>query len=256
MQSSNFSTATCDSDAPLEFTFIQSSGSSEIIAGPEYLCRTGVNDVFFDVGTYTANSFSPTVSNAFTLSVTVMPGEFKYFFPLNFAGTFVVQSYTLIDSLEIFFLDSGLNEVSGNATMSLTSVNASVFVHPAASFSLVSNTTFKAYVRPFFLYVMNWLPSEMPLKIGLIATNSSVLQYGSGVLSLQLNHSCSPGYVVVPSSYTDMYTQLNNQSSGSFLSKCAQCPNGTISNRNDAQNCRSVLLISFEMLLVLLVFCS
>jgi hypothetical protein len=247
MQSANFSSLACASDAPLEFTFIQSSGSSEIIAGPEYLCRTGVNDVIFDVGTYDANSFLPTVSNAFTLSVTVMPGEFKYFLPMNFAGSFVVQSYALIDSLEILFLDSGLNEVSGNATMSLMSVNASAVVYPAVSFSLVSNMTSKAYVRAFYLYVTDWLPSETPLKIGLIATNSSVMQYGSSILTLMLNHSCSPGYHVILSSYDDMYFQLSKQGPGAFLSKCAQCLNGSISTRNDALVCRSVVLIVFHL---------
>jgi hypothetical protein len=190
MQTSNFSTATCDSDAPLEFTFVQGSGSSQISAGPDFLCRSGVNDVYFDVGTFTAGSFVPTISNVYTTSVTVMPGEFKYFFPLNFASTFVVQTFSLIDSLEIMFLDAGLNEVSGNATMSLVSVNTSVFVFPVKSFFLVSNMTSKAFVPPFFLYAVDWLPSDAVLNVGLTMANSTVVQYGTNILTLHLNYSC------------------------------------------------------------------
>jgi hypothetical protein len=245
LQLSSFSSTSCDLGTPLEFTFIQSPNSSNIIAGPDFLCRAGVNDIFFDVGTYTADVFSPTVSNAFTISVAVSPGQFKFFFLVNFDGNFVAQSYRLIDSLEIMFLDAGLNEVSGNATMSVASVNASVFVYPSQAFTVVSNTSFKIFMPPFFLHVADWMPSATPFRIGLIAVNSSVLQYGTTIVSLQLNRSCETGYRYMFSSYADLHSALkvntdivNASASAAPPARCVKCMNGTISDRFDAQTCR------------------
>jgi hypothetical protein len=245
LQLSSFSSTSCDLGTPLEFTFIQSPNSSNIIAGPDFLCRAGVNDIFFDVGTYTADVFSPTVSNAFTISVAVSPGQFKFFFLVNFDGNFVAQSYRLIDSLEIMFLDAGLNEVSGNATMSVASVNASVFVYPSQAFTVVSNTSFKIFMPPFFLHVADWMPSATPFRIGLIAVNSSVLQYRTTIVSLQLNRSCETGYRYMFSSYADLHSALkvntdivNASASAAPPARCMKCMNGTISDRFDAQTCR------------------
>jgi hypothetical protein len=248
MLSSDISAASCDSDLPLEFIVIQSSSSSEILAGPEFLCRAGENDIFFDVGTYSADLFSPTVSNAYTMSVTVIPGVFEYFFLINFDGNFIVQSYSLIDFLEIVFLDAGLNEVSGNVTMSLGCTNSSAFVYPVQSFSVAANASLKTYLPPFFLYVLDWIPSETPFRIGLNPINSSILQYGASIVTLYLNQSCFPGYRMTISSFTDMYSQLKSNKAalngfafGAHSSTCVKCPNGTISNRFDALSCRLLL---------------
>ena len=245
LQLSNFSTAACDRDTPLEFTFIQSLNSSNIIAGPEFLCRAGVNDIFFDVGTYAADVFSPTVSNAFTMSVAVSPGQFKFCSLVNFDGTFIAQSYSLINSMEIMFLDAGLNEVSGNATMSVASINASVFVYPTQSFTIVSNASFKTFLPPFFAYVADWIPSETPLQIGLTTVNSTLLQYGTNIVTLLLNRRCETGHRYVLSSYAELYSALklnmNASASAAPPAQCVKCINGTISNRFDAQTCRFVL---------------
>jgi hypothetical protein len=246
--SSNVSANLCDSDLPLEFIVIQNSSSSEILAGPEFLCRAGENDIFFDVGTYASDFFSSTVSNAFTMSVTVIPGEFKYFFLINFDANLIVQSFSLIDFLEIMFLDNGLNEVSGNVTMSLACTNSSAFVYPVQSFSVAANASIKAHLPPFFLYVMDWIPSETPFKIGLNIINSSILQYGASVVTLYLNQSCFPGHFIAISSFTELYTQLKSSKAGlnvfafgAHSSTCVKCPNGTISNRFDALSCRLFL---------------
>jgi hypothetical protein len=248
LQLSNFSTAACDRDTPLEFTFIQSLNSFNIIAGPEFLCRAGVNDIFFDVGTYAADVFSPTVSNAFTMSAAVSPGQFKFCSLVNFDGTFIAQSYSLINSMEIMFLDAGLNEVSGNATMSVASINASVFVYPSQPFTIVSNASFKTFLPPFFAYVADWIPSETPLQIGLTTVNSTLLQYGTNIVTLLLNRSCETGHRYDLSSYAELYSALklnmggmNASASAAPPAQCVKCINGTISNRFDAQKCRYVL---------------
>jgi hypothetical protein len=245
LQFSNLSMNACDRDNPHEFIFIQSSVDSQIIAGPEFLCRAGVNDIIFDVGTYAADFFSPTESSAFTMSVTVTPGSFKHFLLVNFDSSFVAQSFRLIDSLEIMFIDDGLNEVSGNATMSLVCINASVHVHPAKPFTVFSNASVKAYVPAFFLYVNYWIPSESPLNIALTTTNSTALQYRSNVVTAYLNRSCSPGHRFLLTSFNDLYTQLtlekqnfNVSTSGMFPLRCTRCPNGTFSSHFDAQTCR------------------
>jgi hypothetical protein len=143
------------------------------------------------------------------------------------------------------FLDAGLNEVSGNATMSVASVNASVFVYPSQAFTVVSNASFKTFVPPFFLHVADWMPSATPFRIGLIAVNSSVLQYRTTIVSVQLNQSCETGYRYMFSSYADLHSALkvntdivNASASAAPPARCVKCMNGTISDRFDAQTCR------------------
>ncbi len=250
LQTSTFATSECNRHTPLEFTFIQSSNSSQIFAGPDFLCRTGLNDIFFDVGTFSNGSFFPTVSNAFTISVIVSPGEFKFYFLVNFVGAFVAASYSIIDNLEIMFLDAGLNEVYGNATMSLVCINASVFVYPAKAFTVISNASIKTYAPSFFLYVLDWLPSETPIMIGLTAVNSSALQYETNIVTLQLKQSCFTGHRVVISSHAELFAHMklkkmssNISTTGEISSICEKCPNGTISNSFDALLCRLAILL-------------
>jgi hypothetical protein len=251
LQLSNFSTDACNRGLPLEFVFLQSASTAHIFAGPEFVCRAGINDIFFDVGSFAADQFSPMVLNAFTTSVSVIPGEFKYFSLVDFEGTFFAQSFRLIDSLEIMFIDAGLNEVNGNATMSLVCINSSSFVFPAKPFTTFSKASHKSYAPPFFVYVEDWVPSDTPFKIGLTMTNSTVSHYGRNTAFLYLNHSCSPGYRFTHS-YDDLYTQSTSQKGNTNFSDvrthfhfCAKCANGTISNRFDAQTCRSAILLLF-----------
>jgi hypothetical protein len=99
---------------------------------------------------------------------------------------------------QVVFLDSGLNEVSGNATMTLVT-NATVSLHPASPLLVVATSGSKAFVGPFFLYVFNWLPSQMPLLVAISARVSSIPQYGPNILTLWLRPTCQPGSFVTPS---------------------------------------------------------
>jgi hypothetical protein len=245
---SNASSTSCVDGGVLQFTFTQSPGTSQIIAGPDFVCRAGVNDVFFDVGTYAAESFSPTVSNAFTTSVFVLPGEVKYFILVDFEAPMIARSYSLISTLEIMFIDTGLNEVSGNATVSLSCTNTSVFLHPTLPFTAISTPSSRAYAPPFYLYVAGWQLHQSLLTVALTAANSSVPMYSSSTVTLLLNYSCVPGQRYALTSYADLYTQLQSQKnsrentsalaldSASF--NCARCSNGSISSVYDAQTCR------------------
>ena len=239
LQSLYLSESMCVRDTQLEFVFIQNSSTSEIIAGAEFLCRAGANDIFFDIGSFFANSFSITVANVFSMSVSVFPGHFKSFVLVNTGDNFVHRSFSLIQTLEIVFLDVGLNEVTGNATMSLTCINTSVFLYPAIPFTAISNITAKAIVPPFFLYVMNWAPSQTLLKIALTTANSTVYPHGTNVVTLQLNRSCHTGRYFAIHSYAHLYALLiANIDSAEFVSNCINCPNGTISDAFDTQTCR------------------
>lgn len=241
LQSSNVSSEACASDATLEFIFPQTSSSPEITAGPEFLCRAGVNDVFFDIGTYDAASFSSTGLNVFTMDLTVNYGDFKSFVLVDAYKQVIAQTYRLIDFLEVMFLDAGLNEVSGNATMSLVCINTSVFVHSAEPFTVVSNGNIKAFAPPFFLFVRDWHPSMSPLMIGLTTANSSIPQYGPKFVTVQLNWTCSPGSRVPSLSPVEIFAKLiliNKTFDSGAFPECVKCSNGTISNHFDAQTCR------------------
>jgi hypothetical protein len=246
LQSSNFSDA-CARDAPLEFLFLQNLNSTEILAGPEFLCRAGVNDVFFDVGAYDAVSFSATGLSAFTMNFTVNSGDFKSFALVDAFRIITAQSYRLINSLEIVFFDAGLNEVIGNVTMSLACINTSAFLYSSESFTVVSNTSIKAFAPPFFLFVKDWQPTMAPLTIVFAAANSSIPQYGPKFVTVLLNWTCSPGHRVPSTSLVALLANLklinstSNSESGSILG-CVKCSNGTVSNRFDAQTCRSVVV--------------
>ena len=122
--------ASCESELPLEYFVTLNSSSGQISASPEFLCRAGTNDVFFDIGTVAGGSFTETFPNAFQMSVPVLPGDFTSFMLVAFARSFAAQTYTLIDSLEAMFLDSVLNEVSRNARMSLSCTSGSVSIYP------------------------------------------------------------------------------------------------------------------------------
>jgi hypothetical protein len=251
LQSSSFSSATCDQDTLLEFVFLQNSSNHQIVAGPEFLCRTGENDVFFDIGTYDADVFSPTALNAFQMSITVIPGVFKSFIIVESFRIIATQSYALIDFLEIMFLDIGLNEVSGNATMSFISVNASVFVYPAQPFMVESNETFKSYAPPFFIYANHWMPTGSSNLIGITTANCSIPHYGSKILTVIMNWTCAPGHRLATSFIVDLFVQSKmskqdlNGTAMTAISKCVKCVNGTISNTFDSQTCRSVCICFF-----------
>ncbi len=202
LQSVVSSAVSCDNvtstELPLEFVFILNSRSSHGNLGPEFLCRSGHNDIFYDIGTVIGGAFVATFPSAFRTSVEVIPGHFQTFMLVPFSNAFSTRTYTLIDSLEVVFLDLGLNEVSGNATLTLAT-NGTVSMYPAKPCMVVATFGSKAYILPFFLFVSDWLPSQVPLLIGITAMKSSIPQYGSNILILWLHPTCSPGSFVAPS---------------------------------------------------------
>jgi hypothetical protein len=110
LQVSNSSADACALDNSLEFTFIQNSSSSQITAGPEFLCRVGVNDIFFDVGTLDSSGiFIPTTLAVFSQTVTVLLGS-PSGFSLSCPQRIPEKSFTSIQSYVIVVaMDSGLN---------------------------------------------------------------------------------------------------------------------------------------------------
>jgi hypothetical protein len=219
------SSSSCDAaestDVPLFFDFTVKSTSNQISVGPEFLCRTGANDVYFDIGTVSEGLFKATFPNAFQMNVTVLPGDFRSFMPVPFPSAFVVQSYTLIDSLEIIFLDSGLNEVIGNASMSLVCSNKSAVVYPSEMFAVKSTATVKAIVPPFFVHVLEWTPADFPfdVRIAMLRSNGSVPQHGPASVALKLRPTCFPGNRIESLPFPD----LLNASLANSAVKCIPC---------------------------------
>jgi hypothetical protein len=134
----------------LEFVFTLNSSSSENSVGPEFLCRAGTNDVIYDIGTLSGGFFTTTQPSAFLISVTVFPGDFQSFMFIPYPIALVVQTYTLINFLEVVFLDLGLNVVNGNVTMSLASADENQLIYPTRLFTIGSNSSLKAVLPPFF----------------------------------------------------------------------------------------------------------
>ena len=111
LQVSNSSADACALDNSLEFTFIQnSSSSSQITAGPEFLCVAGDNIVYYDVGTLDSSGiFIPTALAAFSQTVTVLRGS-PSGFVLSCPQQIPEKSFTSIQSYVIVVaMDSGLN---------------------------------------------------------------------------------------------------------------------------------------------------
>jgi hypothetical protein len=111
LQVSNSSADACALDNLLEFTFIQnSSSSSQITAGPEFLCVAGDNIVYYDVGTLDSSGiFIPTALAAFSQTVTVLRGS-PSGFSLSCPQRIPEKSFTSIQSYVIVVaMDSGLN---------------------------------------------------------------------------------------------------------------------------------------------------
>ena len=228
----------CESDLPLEFVVTLNPNSNQISAGPEFLCRAGTNDIFFDIGTVANNLFAETFLSVFTMSVNVIPGKFESHVLVEFPNSFVPQTFTLIDSLEVMFLDSGLNEVSGNATMSLSCINRSVSIYPSESFTVTSNfPTSKAFLPPFFLHVLDWMPTEAPFVIGITTSNASIPSHGSSAVTFQLNRTCSPGHRINIDSFVSVLEELKMNRTKAPAT-CTACSAPQYSSwYNDATQC-------------------
>jgi hypothetical protein len=225
----------------LEFVFTLNPSSSQHSVGPDFLCRVGTNDVFYDIGTVARGFFTATYPSAFQMSVAVFPGSFQSFMFIPYSNSSSVQTYTLVDFLEVVFLDLGLNEVNGNVTMSLVCTNRNVSLYPAKSFTVISNSSWKAVLPPFFLYVFDWMPLTAPHVTAVTANNSSVPQYGPDAAVFRLNQTCYPGYHVVKPSFDSLLMQLKTDVTNSVVT-CAKCMIGTVSRLLDSWTCRSAHL--------------
>jgi hypothetical protein len=241
---SNVSSATsCNSatstELPLEFVFTFKSSDSQNSVGPEFLCRAGTNDVYYDIGTIDGGIFTTTYPSAFEMSVEVLPGAFQSFMFIPYPNASAVQTFTLIDFLEVAFLDLGLNVVSGNVTMSLMCTNLNLLLYPARPFTVISNSTLNAILPPFFVYVLDWTPSTAPFVAEITASNISIPQYGPGIAAFRLNQTCSPGYQVVKLSFDSLLRHSPKTNVTNPTVTCARCANGTVSSQFDSWTCRS-----------------
>jgi hypothetical protein len=229
LQLGNTSTS-CDAK-DLEFFFSRSESSGELVAGPERICQTGINDIFFDIGTLSGTgTFSATVLSSFQMNFTVVSGPFQSFmlvfddsmFPTNFT----VKSYQLIQTLEIMFLDAGLNEVSGNSSITLRRVSGEAELYPNEEFTTASNTIarppVKAMVPPFFLFMLAGNPTAGPVVVKISSGNSSIPKHPSSVVSVNLYPMCLPGYHTIPIAHSILLLSLktNRMESSSLCSIC------------------------------------
>jgi hypothetical protein len=194
----------CESDSLVFFVTLSPGDviSNQISAGPDHLCRAGINTISFDIGIIIAGMFSATFANAFNVNVSVSPGVFQSFL-LGFnnstsAINSTSQTYQLIDTLEIMFLDVGLNVVTGNATMSLFCEFGAASIYPNNAFKIASNMesqpSVKAMVPPFFVFIQEWMTTLDFLIVGISSINSSVPKHPSSVVMLRLSASCFPGH--------------------------------------------------------------
>jgi hypothetical protein len=254
LQSVVSSATSCDNTAstelPLEFVFAFNSSSSQLSVGPDFLCRAGINDIFYDIGTVSGVVFTTTHPNAFQMSVIVFSGVFQSFMIISQKNVSSVRTYELIDFLEAVFLDLGLNEVSGNVTISLMCTDTNVSLYPARSFVIKSNLTFKAVLPPCLLHVLDWMPLRASYLAEIISSNVSVPQYGSGTLAFQLNPTCFPGYRVFHPLFDYLLSQSKTNATNPAVS-CARCANGTISSQSDSLTCRSAELCFMWVSLIL-----
>jgi hypothetical protein len=167
-----------------------------MIAGPELICLAGLHDVIFDIGIVFKDSFVATRPKVFQMHVVVELGIFKSLTLLPLSDEPLrVQTYQLIRSLEIMFLDQGLNEVSGHATFFLKCINTTASIHPQDAFSVSSNIklSIKAMVDPFFIHNLDSPSAYLPtISIGTV--NSSVPNVHSSVVHVVLGFTCSPGH--------------------------------------------------------------
>ena len=137
-----------------------SPGSIEILLPS--LCAAGENEILYDIGEMDGQGtfFVSFLNFELKTTVTVIPGIFETF-TLNEVHQLQARSYFLIRDVQILFLDSGLNFVSGNASMTLSSLNASVHVYPSAPFHVFSNVSVSdvAKLPPFYISISNWSSS-------------------------------------------------------------------------------------------------
>jgi hypothetical protein len=202
LQQSNQSVS-CESESLVFFVNLNPGdvANNQISAGPEYLCRAGTNSISFDIGTMSAGMFSATFANVFNMNVSVSVGLFQSFLLVFNDSTSTInltsQTYTLIDTLEIMFLDAGLNEVSGNATISLYCEFGAASIYPSNTFEIASNIALqppvKAMVPPFFVFIQEWTRTLEFQIVSISSKNSSLPKHPGSRVMLRLSASCFPG---------------------------------------------------------------
>ena len=114
------SSGTACTSAPLEFDFPLQAGATSVSAGANRVCSAGLNDIIFDVGIYdSSGAFITIIASVSSITVHVLLGRFEFMRIMDFPPGFTARSYQLIKNMEFLFLDSGLNEVPGNAPLRL-----------------------------------------------------------------------------------------------------------------------------------------
>jgi hypothetical protein len=75
---------------------------------------------------------------------------------------------------------------------------------------------------PFFLHVLDWMPTESPFVIGITTSNRSIPQHGATAVTLQLIQTCSPGHRVITPPFAALLMQLKTNRTLA-PAKCVAC---------------------------------
>jgi hypothetical protein len=192
--------AQCEGDVYTIFNLRAVTGGLQV--GIDRLCTAGENMIVYDIGTYDEiGNFITTFANVMSTVVTVMSGAYASFKLQWTNSDFLRRSNQMIDNVEVVFRDSGLNIVSGNATMTIISSNISAILSPDLSFNVSSNVSVytQAFVPPFFVTVKSWNVLQ-PLQMIYIRVNRSTLRsYGAVALFIKLNATCLPRQRIISS---------------------------------------------------------
>lgn len=228
--------------APLEFDFPLQAGATSVSAGANRVCSAGLNDIIFDVGVFdSSGTFITVIAGVSSITVNVLLGRFELVRMVAFPPDFTARSYELIQNLEFQFMDSGLNEVPGNASITLACGGGGAVMFPSLSFSVsanISNST-KAVAPPFFMYVSKWHASA-PLHVSSIKIiNSSVPVHGADFVTIQLRPTCNISRHIIFSvpENAALLSQLLSNSSFQHVS-CTNCQS-VVSNSlyHDSSEC-------------------
>jgi uncharacterized protein with FMN-binding domain len=196
---SNYS-AQCDGDVYTIFNLSAVTGALQV--GIDRVCTAGENMIVYDIGTYDeTGNFITTFNNVMSTIVTVIPGASDSFMLQWTDSDNIRRSYQMIDNMEVVFRDSGLNIVSGNATMTVVSSNISAILSPDLSFSVSSNVSVytQAFVPPFFVALKSWNVLKRLQMIHIRVNRSTLRSYGAVALVIKLNATCQPGQRIVSS---------------------------------------------------------
>jgi hypothetical protein len=177
------------------YVTVAAGRSGLVSASPPLLCTAGDNDILYDIGDVIGDAFVPTFEFELKTTVTVIPGPFETF-SLKLASQLQSKSYSLVQDLEILFLDRGLNTVSGRARMLLQPSNASVRVYPSAYFDVVSNVSAPSLAKlpPFYVSISDWnanpATSDTLIHISVVG---SINKSSSSDIALSVSPTCPAG---------------------------------------------------------------